>query len=121
MPTVLSKEINPPPESNNLFSSSSFSSSSNNNNNKQQHKIGKKSVGNQHKFAQQNLSKKFKASSDPEDNFGNSDIFIDAKVEQVVDKLSSCCANERNAFRIRLLTIFISSGQTSSTIYKRLP
>jgi hypothetical protein len=80
MPTVFSKEINPPPESNNLFSSSSLSSSSNNNNNNQQHKIGKKSIGNQHKFAQQNQSKKF---CDPEDNFGNSDTFIDAKVEQV--------------------------------------
>jgi hypothetical protein len=91
MPTEFSKEINPPPESNS-FSTSSSSSSSQHNNNQQQQKIGKKSIGNQHKFAQQCHSKKFKA-SDPEDNFGNSDIFINAKVEQVVDKLSSCCAN----------------------------
>jgi hypothetical protein len=60
--TVFSKEIiNPPPES--------YTSSSNSNN--QQHEIDKMSVGNQHKFAQQNHSKKFKASDDSEDNFGS--------------------------------------------------
>ena len=110
MPTVFSKEIHPPPESNS-FSSSSSSSTTNNNN--QQHKIGKKSVGNQHKFAQQNQSEKFKA-SDPDDNFGNSDIFIDAKVEQVVDKLSSCCANGTRFGFGCLLSLFRADNDKNS-------
>lgn len=88
MPTVYSKEISPPPE----IISSSSSSSNNNDSNSKQHNIGRKSVGNQYKFSQQNLSKKLKSTNDPEDNFGDSDIYQDAVVEQVVDKLSSCCA-----------------------------
>ena len=116
MPTVFSKEINPPPESNS-FSSSSSSSSSSNDNNQQQHKIGKKSVGNQHKFAQQYHSKKFKA-NDPEDNFGNSDIFINAKVEQVVDKLSSCCANGTRFGFGCLLSLFRADNNKNSFVSK---
>jgi len=89
MPTVYSKEINPPPESNS--SSSTLSSSSTNNQKVPQ--ISKKSVGNQHRFAQQTPSKKLKSCGGPDQSFANSEVYQDVVLEQVVDKLLTCCAS----------------------------
>ncbi len=110
MPTVFSKEINPPPPESN---SSSSSSSLSNKNIKQPKIIGKKSVGNQHKFAQQNHFKKLK-SNGPEDNFVNSEIYLDARVEQVVDKLSSCCATGTRFGFGCLLSLFRADNNNNS-------
>jgi len=74
MPTVYSREINPPPESNS--SSSTLLSSSTNNQKVPQ--ISKKSVGNQHRFAQQTPSKKLTSCGGPEDqSFANSEVYMD--------------------------------------------
>ena len=78
MPTVFSKKIGQPPDN-----SSSSKSSSNN-------KVNKNSVGNQHKFTQQNHSKKNKSYA-PEEGFIHSEFYQDLVIQQDVEKLSSCC------------------------------
>ena len=95
MPTVFSKEITPPPpppppppESSNNPSSSSSSNIKISNKN-----VGRKAVGMQYSFAQQNRDKKVKHNNSPDDIFAQTDIFEDAVTEKVVDKLSSCCAS----------------------------
>ena len=78
MPTVFSKEIEQPPDNSN-----SSKMSSNN-------KVKKNSVGNQHKFAQQNHSKKNKSCA-PEEGFIQSEFYQDLVIQQDIEKLSSCC------------------------------
>ena len=111
MPTVFSKEINVPPESNSFSSSSSSSSSSTNNQKVPQ--ISKKSVGNQHRFAQQTPSKKLKSCGGPDQSFANSEVYQDMVLEQVVDKLSTCCASGTRYGFGCLLSLFRAVNKSS--------
>ena len=113
MPTVHSKEVVPPPDNNNNTTTSSSSSSSSSTNNQKVHHISKKSVGNQHRFAQQTASKKLKSCGGPDQSFIKSELYQDVVLEQVVDKLSTCCsAGTRFGFGC-LLSLFRPDNKSS--------
>lgn len=90
---VFSKEIELPP-----YIKSTTSSTKNQN-------IRKNSVGNQHTFPQQNHSKKGK-SNISEDGFTHSEFYQDLVIEQVVEKLSTCCSKGTQHGFGCLLTLF---------------
>jgi len=77
--------------------------------------VSKKSVGNQHSFAQQKQHKKIRTGSS-ELNFSHSEIFQDTIIESVVDKLSSCCANGTRTGFGCLLSLFRSLDKKGDSI-----
>ena len=109
MPTVHSKEVVPPPDNNNTTSSSSSST-----NYQKVRQISKKSVGNQHRFAQQTASKKLKScSGSPDQIFTKSELYQDVALEQVVDKLSTCCSSGTRYGFGCLLSLFRADNKGS--------
>jgi hypothetical protein len=109
MSTVHSKEIVPPESSSSSSASSSSSSSSS--------KVGRKSIGYQYTFAQQNRDKRSKFNGPPEDIFAQTDIYQEAVLETVVDKLSSCCS-KGTRFGFGCLLSLFRSEETNSCFSK---
>ena len=108
MPTVFSKEIEPSSAVD--FKSSASSSFDNNQKAKT---VKKNSVGNQHKFPQQNHSKRVK-SYDPEDGFIHTEAYKDLVIGQAVEKLSACCSKgTRHGFGC-LLSLFRTNKEEST-------
>ena len=67
----------------------------------------------QYSFAQQNRDKKIK-SSGPEDSFSQTDIYEDSLIDNVVDKLSSCCASGTEEGFGCLMSLFRTGKNSSS-------
>jgi hypothetical protein len=110
MPTVFSKEIEPSAVD---FKSSASSSSDNIQKAKT---VKKKSVGNQHKFPQQNHSKRVQ-SYDPEDGFIHTEAYKDFVIGQAVEKLLACCSKgTRHGFGC-LLSLFRQNKEESTSFF----